>query len=145
MAARARGVPATSGVPIIRNVLPGLTDVHEDQQLASVEDLSRFYRAAKAGTLPSVSWICSNGQDSEHPPALVSLGRSYVTSIVNASRRSPSWNSVAIFIIWDDWGGFYDHVVPPRGRFFRVWYPRSCTRHQPLCKTGIYWSSDAQL
>ena len=51
---------------------------------------------------------------SEHPPALVSVGQSYVTGLVNAIMRSPDWKSTAIFISWDDWGGFYDHVKPPR-------------------------------
>ena len=39
---------------------------------------------------------------------------SYVTTLVNAIMRSPDWSSTAIFLTWDDWGGFYDHVVPPR-------------------------------
>jgi len=50
---------------------------------------------------------------SEHPPALVSTGETYVTGLVNAIMRSPNWDSTAIFLSWDDWGGFYDHVVPP--------------------------------
>jgi phospholipase C len=105
---------ANNGVPVIWNVLPGFTDVHEDEQLADVEDLSRFYVAAKEGTLPSVSWVSPNGEDSEHPPAKVSVGQSYVTKIVDAAMQSPDWKSTAIFITWDDWGGFYDHMVPPR-------------------------------
>ncbi len=109
-----RGNTATSGVPVIWNVLPGFTDVHQDNQLGDIEDLSRFFAAAKAGTLPSVCWISPNGYDSEHPPAKVSVGQSYVTRIVDAAMRSPDWKSTAIFITWDDWGGFYDHVVPPR-------------------------------
>ena len=109
-----RAASANTGVPVIWNVLPGFTDVHEDQQLANIEDLSRYYAAARAGTLPSVSWICPNGEDSEHPPAKVSVGQSYVTSIVNAAMQGPDWKSTVIFITWDDWGGFYDHVVPPR-------------------------------
>jgi phospholipase C len=104
----------SSGVPIIWNVLPGFTDVHEDHQLADIEDLSRFYVEAKAGTLPSVAWISPNRRDSQHPPAKVSVGQSYNTRIINAAMRSPGWKSTAIFITWDDWGGFYDHVVPPR-------------------------------
>ena len=102
------------GVPRIWNVLPGFTDVHQDQQLGNLQRLDRFYAAAKAGTLPAVSWIIPDATDSEHPPAEVSVGQSYVTSIVNAVMQSPEWTSTAIFITWDDWGGFYDHVVPPR-------------------------------
>ena len=51
---------------------------------------------------------------SEHPSALVSAGQAYVTTLINAIMRSPCWNSTAIFLSWDDWGGFYDHVVPPQ-------------------------------
>jgi hypothetical protein len=50
---------------------------------------------------------------SEHPPSSVSAGQSYVTSLVNAVMKSPDWDSTAIFLAWDDWGGLYDHVVPP--------------------------------
>ena len=50
---------------------------------------------------------------SEHPPALVSAGQTYVTGLINAIMQSPDWDSTAIFLSWDDWGGFYDHVVPP--------------------------------
>jgi phospholipase C len=44
----------------------------------------------------------------------VSAGQAYVTSVINAVMRSPDWWSTAIFLSWDDWGGFYDHVAPPR-------------------------------
>ena len=109
-----RAKTPTSGVPVIWNVLPGFTDVHEDHQVANIEDLSRYFAEAKAGTLPSICWISPNGEDSEHPPAKVSVGQSYVTKIVDAAMRSPDWKSTAIFITWDDWGGFYDHVPLPR-------------------------------
>ncbi|MGH7734447.1 MAG: alkaline phosphatase family protein, partial [Gemmatimonadales bacterium] len=49
----------------------------------------------------------------EHPPAGVHQGQAYVTSIINAAMKSPDWDSTAIFLAWDDWGGFYDHVAPP--------------------------------
>src|SRR5205807_4161656 len=75
--------------------------------------LSRFFAAAKAGRLPAVSWINPNGKVSEHPPGLVSAGQTYVTGVINAIMRSPNWSSTAIFLAWDDWGGFYDHVRPP--------------------------------
>ncbi len=101
------------GVPKIWDVLPQFTDVHEDKQLENVQNLSAFFTALKAGTLPSVSWIAPSSYDSEHPPSLVSIGQSYVTHIVNEIMESPEWNSTAIFLAWDDWGGFYDHVRPP--------------------------------
>jgi phospholipase C len=102
-----------AGVPYIWNVLPGFVDVHQDHQDNNVQNLTNFYAAAKAGTLPAVCWIVPQPADSEHPPALVSRGQSYVTSLINAVMQSPDWESSAIFLTWDDWGGFYDHVVPP--------------------------------
>lgn len=99
--------------PGIWNPLPHFTDVHQDGQVGNVQTLSNFFTAAKAGTLPAVSWIDPNGKVSEHPPGLISAGQTYVTGLVNATMRSPDWNSTAIFLSWDDWGGFYDDVVPP--------------------------------
>ena len=102
-----------AGTPEIWNPLPDFTDVRQDGQLGNIEPLGRFYTAAREGRLPAVSWITPNGKTSEHPPALVSAGQTYVTGLVNAIMRSPDWSSTAIFLAWDDWGGFYDHVVPP--------------------------------
>jgi phospholipase C len=99
--------------PGIWNPLPLFGDVRADHQLDNIRGLGAYYAAASAGTLPSVSWITPSGPDSEHPPASVHQGQAYVTSIVNAAMESPDWNSTAIFLSWDDWGGFYDHVVPP--------------------------------
>ncbi|HWE32808.1 MAG TPA: alkaline phosphatase family protein [Solirubrobacteraceae bacterium] len=99
--------------PGIWNPLPHFTDVQQDGQAANVQTLSNFYTAAKQGTLPAVSWIAPNGKVSEHPPGLVSAGQSYVTGLINAIMKSPDWDSTAIFLNWDDWGGFYDHVDPP--------------------------------
>jgi phospholipase C len=106
--------PQTRKVPQIWNPLPWFDTVKQDGELGNIQDISGFYAAAKAGTLPAVSWVVPDGTVSEHPPALVSAGQSYVTGIINAVMRSPDWNSTAIFLAWDDWGGFYDHVAPPR-------------------------------
>jgi phospholipase C len=100
--------------PGIWNPLPYFDTVREDGQLGNVQSLSSFYAAARAGTLPSVSWIDPNQKVSEHPAASVKTGQAYVTSLVNAVMRSPDWRSTAIYLSWDDWGGFYDHVVPPQ-------------------------------
>ena len=55
-----------------------------------------------------------NGTVSEHPTALVSAGQAYVTGLINDVMQGPDWDSTAIFLSWDDWGGFYDHVAPPK-------------------------------
>ena len=101
------------GTPDIWNPLPGFTDVRQDGQVSNVQTIDHFYADAKAGNLPAVSWVTPNGAVSEHPPGLVSAGQAYVTTLINAMMSSSDWNSTAIFLSWDDWGGFYDHVVPP--------------------------------
>lgn len=103
----------SNAVPGIWNPLPNFTDVNKDGQVANIQEVSNFYTQAKNGTLPAVSWVVPNGAVSEHPPAYVSTGESYVTSLINAVMQGPDWSSCAIFLAWDDWGGFYDHVVPP--------------------------------
>jgi phospholipase C len=106
-------VQQNSRTPGIWNPLPYFDTVKADGQLDRIQPVSNFYTAAQAGTLPAVSWIVPSGEVSEHPPAPVSFGQSFVTSLINAVMRSPNWDSTAIFVSWDDWGGFYDHVVPP--------------------------------
>lgn len=99
--------------PGIWNPLPYFDTVKEDGQLGNIQSLDNFFTDAKNGTLPAVSWITPSGDVSEHPPAKVSAGQTYVTGLINAIMRSPDWNSTVILLSWDDWGGFYDHVVPP--------------------------------
>ena len=106
-------VVQTAQTPGIWNPLPYFTDVQQDDQLGNIQSLPDFFTAAKDGTLPAVSWITPNGAISEHPPGLISAGQTYVTGLIDAIMRSPDWSSTAIFLAWDDWGGFYDHVVPP--------------------------------
>ena len=99
--------------PGIWNPLPLFTDVQQDGQLKNVQPVRNFTTAAGAGTLPAVSWITPSQANSEHPPASVHEGQAWVTNLVNAVMKGPDWSSTAIFLSWDDWGGFYDHVVPP--------------------------------
>ncbi len=100
--------------PGIWNPLPLFGDVQHDHQLHNIRPLSAYLRAARAGTLPSVSWIVPSGANSEHPPTSIHRGQAYVTALINAAMKSPDWKSTAIFLSWDDWGGFYDHVAPPQ-------------------------------
>jgi phospholipase C len=100
--------------PGIWNPLPNFTTVQDDGQVGDVVSLSNYFKAARDGKLPAVSWINPAGSVSEHPPGLVTAGQTYVTKLVNAAMRGPEWKSTAIFLAWDDWGGFYDHVTPPR-------------------------------
>ncbi len=106
-------VAQNARTPGIWNPLPYFETVKDDHQEGNIQPTSRFLAAARAGTLPAVSWVIPSGAVSEHPPSPVSYGQSYVTRLVNAVMRSKDWDSTAIFLTWDDWGGFYDSVVPP--------------------------------
>jgi phospholipase C len=65
-----------------------------------------------SGQLPQVTWVIPDGRASDHPLSNDGSGPSWVASIVNAIGNSPYWSNTAIFIAWDDWGGWYDHVAP---------------------------------
>jgi phospholipase C len=100
-----------------QNPLTGFADVKETGQLDNIKTHSAFLDAVRANALPSVTWVVpGRGGQSEHPGtgAPISEGQAYVTKMINAVMRSPMWERTAIFLTWDDWGGFYDHVEPPR-------------------------------
>lgn len=107
------GTPLSPATPGIWNPLPYFTTVRENQQLGNIQPVSSFRSAALAGTLPAVSWIIPSEPDSEHPPGTIPAGQAWVTSLVNDVMRGPNWDSTAIFVSYDEWGGFYDHVSPP--------------------------------
>ena len=106
--------PQNANVPGIWNPLPAFDTVKQDNQLGNIREIDQFLTAAKAGTLPEVAWIVPDNAVSEHPPASIKTGQAYVTGLINAIMQGPDWNSTAIFLAWDDWGGFYDNVVPPK-------------------------------
>jgi len=97
----------------VQNPLPGFLSVQATGQLSEIRPNTEFFRDAKTGDLPSVSWVMPVVDRAEHPPDNIQDGMSWVTKIVNAVMRGPAWERSAIFLIWDDWGGFYDHVEPP--------------------------------
>ncbi len=107
-------VPQKTTTPNIWNPLPFFTTVRLDNELGNIQTIDSFLADVTSGNLPAVSWIVPNGTVSEHPVSLVSTGQAYVTSLINAIMQSPAWKTTAILLAWDDWGGFYDHVMPPR-------------------------------
>ena len=129
--------------PTIWNVLPLFTyfQNHPDQLTEHVKNTQYFISDIQSGQLPAVSWIipgegagawrpptwpavCDGQSTSEHPPARSDCGMDYVSYLVNQVMQSQYWQSTAIVLTWDDYGGFYDHVAPPQvdeyGEGFRV-------------------------
>ena len=106
-------VPQSSWTAGIWNPLRWFDTVRNNDQLSNIEGLPHFFEALKTDSLPAVSWVIPGNKNSEHPPSKVTTGQSYVTGLINSIMRSSAWDSTAIFLSWDDWGGFYDHAVPP--------------------------------
>jgi phospholipase C len=79
----------------------------------NIVTLKEFDRDARKGLLPPVSWVTPHIKDSEHAPYSVRIGEQWTVDRINAIMQGPQWNDTAIFVVWDEWGGFDDHVVPP--------------------------------
>jgi phospholipase C len=88
-----------------------------------IADIKQYYSDLRHGTLPEVAYITASGT-SEHPPGSLVNGQRFVRGVVNSLMSSSSWDSSAFMVSYDDWGGWYDHVLPPHrdrhGDGFRV-------------------------
>jgi phospholipase C len=96
----------------------------DDPELSSrIVDLDEYYEDLENGTLPAVSYVLLLGA-TEHPISDLSLGEKATRTMLHTLMQSSSWEKSALFITYDDWGGWYDHVAPPqiddRGYGFRV-------------------------
>jgi len=81
---------------------------------AHLRDEAEFFAAARAGTLPAVSFVKPLGPDNEHPGyADMVTGEQHTLDLINAVRNGPDWKNTAIIITYDEHGGFWDHVSPP--------------------------------
>jgi phospholipase C len=98
------GWSALDAIKHIRNGPLWSTNVVSDTQ---------FALDAQNGNLPAVSWLVTKNPESDHPPASACDGENWTVQQINAIMQSPDWGSTAIFLTWDDFGGFYDHVPPP--------------------------------
>jgi phospholipase C len=94
------------------NPLPAFDDVREDGEFADIQPGASFITALKTRTLPAVSWVIPAFKTSDHPTASLANGQTWLMDEVSAIQTSVYAQSTLIIIWWDDWGGFYDHVVP---------------------------------
>jgi len=86
--------------------------------------------------LATVSWVIPNGQASDHSNETDGSGPSWVASIVNAIGNSQYWSNTAIFIAWDDWGGWYDHVAPTLKNSYEFGFRVPMIVVSPYAKAG---------
>jgi phospholipase C len=96
----------------------------DDPQLSShIVHLKEYFKDLENGTLPAVAYIAPSGP-SEHPPSNLQSGQRFVRSLIQELMRSDAWESSAFLLVYDDWGGWFDHVPPPQidedGYGFRV-------------------------
>jgi phospholipase C len=137
--------PSKESTNPIMNPLPGFRTIQATRQFNRIMPNTEFFAAAAGGALPSVSWVVPTIGKSEHPPDSIGKGQAWVTRVVNAIMTGPEeqWLHTAIFLTWDDWGGFYDHVRPIRidengygirvpGILISPWAKRSTVDHQVL-------------
>ncbi len=86
----------------------------DDPNLSShIVDLSQYFVDLNNGTLPSVAYVIPSGA-SEHPPSSLKTGQTFVKTLIQELMRSSAWDSSAFLLAYDDWGGWYDHVLPPQ-------------------------------
>jgi phospholipase C len=85
-----------------------------DEWTKRIRPVDRLLDHIEAGTLPAVTWVSPRYHLSDHPAWSSSHAHNWLTKVVNAVMTSPLWSHTAIFITWDEWGGFYDHEPPPK-------------------------------
>ena len=97
---------------------------------------TNIFSAIASGALPTVSWVIPTGASSDHALGNDGTGPAWVASIVNALGSSQYWNSTAIFITWDDWGGWYDHVKPAQYNSYELSFRVPLIVISPYVKPG---------
>jgi phospholipase C len=99
----------------IMNALQVIKHIRYGPQWSHVVPPDKFLTDVKKDALPAVSWVNPPESFNEHPGAGVSVcaGENWTVQYVNAVMHSSYWPNTAIIIVWDDFGGFYDHVAPP--------------------------------
>lgn len=97
------------------NPLAGFRTIRDDPARSKhLMTTMSLFRDLRDGRLPSVAWVFPSGEESEHPLTDIQVGMWYVTAVVNALMKSPYWLSTVLVVTWDEYGGFFDHVSPPR-------------------------------
>jgi phospholipase C len=104
-----------SNLGYIFSVLDAFKQIRESAQWTQdVRDESTFEADARAGRLPAFSWVTPRMEETMHPPQPVCPGENWLVRKLDALMSGPDWKDTLAVVAWDDWGGFYDHLAPPR-------------------------------
>ena len=124
--------------PGLWNAPAAVLPTYNSPQFATdvVSPPSRFLTDIAGGQLSSVTWITPTAQASDHSGITDGSGPSWVASVVNAIGGSQYWNSTAIFVVWDDWGGWYDHVAPQQYNSYELGFRVPLIVISPYAKVG---------
>jgi phospholipase C len=98
-----------------QNIMQAIKHVRYGPDWKKVQPPGRFLKDVKHHRMPQVSWINPEASYNEHPGGGISVcaGENWTVEYLNALQQSPYWKNTAVIIVWDDFGGFYDHVPPP--------------------------------
>ena len=108
-----------------------------DQWNQHIDPVDNVISDIQTQGLPAVSYIMPRFQFSDHPDENFCYGENWATKVIDAIMASPDWNSTAIFLTWDEWGGFYDHVKPPQVDKFGVGFRVPLIVLSPYAKSGV--------
>ena len=112
-------------------------------RLNGLSPTTQFVNDLQSGSLANVTWIIPTDENSEHPPNDVVKGEKYAVSLINAIMESKYWSSTAIFITWDDYGGWFDHVAPPQVDTYGFGFRVPCLIISPYAKQGYIDSTQS--
>ena len=110
------GTNYTSALGGVWTMFNAIRSIHDSPVAQSkIVSEANFDADVASGSLPAVTWVVNQDQDDEHPSYCISVchGENYTVDRINSVMQSPLWQDTAILILWDDFGGWYDHVPPP--------------------------------
>lgn len=115
--------------------------VDNPELFAKIVHMDEYYEDLENGTLPSVAYMVPSGA-SEHPPGSIRAGERFVKGLIQALQRSSAWESSAFMVTYDDWGGWYDHVPPPKVDEYGYGYRVPTFMVSPYAKEGFIDSTE---
>jgi phospholipase C len=120
------------------NPLPAFASFKSNpSRLNNVAPNDQFLPDLTKGSLAQVVWVIPPEDESDHPTADVKTGQHYLASLINAIMQSEYWSSTAVFVTWDDFGGWYDHVAPPQVDAYGLGFRVPCLIISPYARAGF--------